>query len=124
VLQDNYLGRQIDIMARMLSMFLLKREVSTYFDSVSGETTLEGEASGFVARLEALVADGKIGAAEDALFDLLDEDAPGYVIQSAIVFYMKLNNLKDKALEDGGFSKEEILDGLNEMKALFGIETD
>jgi len=124
MLQDNYLGRQIDILARMLSMLLLGLDVTAYFDTASGHAALDGDAASFAAQLDALVTDGNIGAAEDTLFDLLDEDAPRYVIQSAIVFYLRLNNLRDQTLEDGGFSKEEILDGLNEMKEIFGVETD
>ena len=122
MLQDNYLGRQIDMLARMLSMLLLKLDVSTYFDTADGAHALRGDAAAFFAELEALVAANDIGAAEDAVFDRLGDDVPPHVIQAALVFYLRLNGLRDKALEDGGFSKEEILDGLNEMREIFGIE--
>jgi len=122
MLQDNYLGRQIDSAARMLSFLLLKRDMNTYYSPadlvVHAEALLPGAAA-FLSRLDAL----SVGDAEDALFDALEAGDDLSAVQAAIVFYMKLNGMKDNALQESGFTREEILDGLNEIKAIFGVET-
>jgi len=121
LLTDNYLGRQIQITSRMLAMLLLKQDLGIYLADDS--SALASDAKVLLAQLDALVSAKKIGDAEDTLFDVLDEDASSYAVQAALVFYTRLNEMRDQALADGGFSREEILDGLNEIKAIFGVET-
>ena len=122
MLADNYLGRQIEALSRMLSVLVLKKDISAYFPASSDAE--DQKTAALSRRLDALIADGNIGKAEDMLFESLEESAPAstYAVQSALVFYMHLNSLRDDELEAGGFSKEEIWDGLNEIKDIFGVE--
>ena len=114
MLEDNYLGRQIDVVTRMLSMLLLKRDVND----------IAGPDDGLTRELNTLLTIRDIGGAEDLLFDYLDVDASQEVLAAAIAFYRRLNNMRDAELHKGGFSREEILEGLEEIKGIFGVESD
>ena len=114
MLADNYLGRQIDVASRLLSMLLLQKDVSAL-------AAPDNELSG---ALDACVLTGDFGGAEDLLFESLSADASPETLAAAIAFYRRLNGLRDAALEAGGFTREEILEGLEEIKSMFGVETD
>jgi hypothetical protein len=72
--------------------------------------------------LSALVRQGRICKAEDLLFEALEE--PGcMVLDVALRFYSDLNALSDEVLQQHGFSREEILEGLHHVCDIFGIPT-
>ena len=72
--------------------------------------------------LSALVRQGKLCQAEDLLFEAL-EDPGQMVLDAALRFYQDLNALSDETLEAQGFSREEILEGLQHVCDIFGIPT-
>jgi len=116
MLADNYLARQIDAKIRMLCFILLKCDAYE-MDVLSVDST-------FMDAVDAFVAGQNFGGAEDLLFERLTDDAPSIVLQAAFSFYIKLNRMRDVELEMGGFSREEILEGLDEIGRMYGVETE
>lgn len=66
-----------------------------------------------------LVSQGKVNDAENALFEALEEDSSPAMFTAAIEFYKGLSELSEERLKDCNFSREEIADGLKEVKKMF-----
>jgi len=68
-----------------------------------------------------LLADSKINEAEDLLFEEIDtNDINGLLL--AFDFYFRLSEYDDSYLEQCNFSRDEVADGLMEVKKLFGVD--
>jgi len=67
-----------------------------------------------------LIAKKSINEAENLLFDWLDQDNSDHFM-IATDFYRRLNGFTDEELVDADFSREEIVSGLNEVNAIFGL---
>lgn len=68
-----------------------------------------------------MIDDGDICAAEDLLFNDLDQSDLSW-LQIALDFYSKLNNCSDDYLAMHDFSREEIDQGLRYICTLFGYD--
>lgn len=69
--------------------------------------------------IKRLVLEGNINKAEDTLFSEIDRNKDINILFIAGEFYTMLMDLKDEELEDCNFSREEVIDGLNEVKGIF-----
>lgn len=112
--------REIEKLTRFLAMAMFHKELDTT-DFVDENGNLSG-GQFLTYRLNRLVLEGQIGKAEDMLFDALDEDGGGEYRLAAVEFYAFLQKLSDEKLEAGGFSREEILEGLQELRDRYGIK--
>ena len=65
-----------------------------------------------------MVNEKNINGAEDLLFDMLDPDNLEHQT-IAIDFYNKISCMTDDELQRVNFSREEILQGLNEIKRIY-----
>ncbi len=74
--------------------------------------------------LRRLVDGGKINAAEEHLFGLLENAAWSSRQKAAlaIAFYEHVNSMDDAFLARAGFPREEILSGLKDAMYLIGLE--
>ena len=68
-------------------------------------------------RLRMLCSGGRVNEAENLLFDRLDAPGGEALLPAAVQFYKDIQNWKDAALEQAGFSRAEIRDGLAEVQA-------
>ncbi len=114
--ERGWVMRQIDMIVRFLSMVFMQKdsqESRTVLISQDAETDLLSRV------LTELVHAGKIGEAEDALFNAFsDTDSYRALV---LQFYSDLSSMSDAELENGGFSREEILQGLRDAATRFGI---
>lgn len=60
----------------------------------------------------------RLSEAEDILFDNLDKLSSSQVISIAEWFYKKLNALSDEELLQGNFSRNEIFQGMDDIKRI------
>lgn len=112
---SDYLMRQIEDMARLCSevLFAKHTEPLPVFDE-QGNVTENGVLYG---RLRMLCSGGRANEAENLLFDRLDAPGGEALLPAAVQFYKDIQNWKDAALEQAGFSRAEIRDGLAEVQA-------
>ena len=112
---SDYLMRQIEDMARLCSevLFAKHTEPLPVFDE-QGTVTENGVLYG---RLRMLCSGGRVNEAENLLFDRLDAPGGEALLPAAVQFYKDIQNWKDAALEQAGFSRAEIRDGLAEVQA-------
>lgn len=112
---SDYLMRQIEDMARLCSevLFAKHTEPLPVFDE-QGNVTENGVLYG---RLRMLCSAGRVNEAENLLFDRLDAPGGEALLPAAVQFYKDIQNWEDAALEQAGFSRAEIRDGLAEVQA-------
>ena len=116
--EKDYIMRLIHGIARALARMLFGRDVEEDEElaGVMGEASRES-----CDYLRQMVDSGKVNAAEDKLFDLL-ETAAWHDRQKAamiISFYDYVNSRDDAFLARANFSREEIISGLEDaMKAV------
>ena len=112
---SDYLMRQIEDMARLCSevLFAKHTEPLPVFDE-QGNVTEHGVLYG---RLRMLCSGGRVNEAENLLFDRLDAPGGEALLPAAVQFYKDIQNWEDAALEQAGFSRAEIRDGLAEVQA-------
>lgn len=111
----DYLMRQIEDMARLCSevLFAKHTEPLPVFDE-QGNVTENGVLYG---RLRMLCSAGRVNEAENLLFDRLDAPGREVLLPAAVQFYKDIQNWEDAALEQAGFSRAEIRDGLAGVQA-------
>ena len=68
-----------------------------------------------------LLSKGEICKAEDLLFENAVEENVDY-LAVAVDFYNRLNHFSDKELEDSGFSREEIKEGLESFMKKYSVD--
>lgn len=117
-MKQDWFMRQIEVLAVAIAQLVFGR------GEVSHEIREEvRETSGELPEREpmALLKQGRLGEAEDALFRILDltdrED-----LLFATEFYQEANRLSDEEMAVQGFTREELWDGLHEVMALYDVE--
>ena len=124
MIREDYLMRQIEIVARTLAKLIFNKDTAEYMIidyQKLGDTDFLHE------RLVKLIAELKIDEAENLLFEKIEEEleadatSRGY-LEVALDFYSRLNELSNQKLEDCGFEREEIDEGIREVSRLYGID--
>ena len=69
-----------------------------------------------MARLEV----GDLGGAEDLLFEAAESGGLG-CLEAGVDFYARLNELTDAQLEEAGFGRDEIQEGLQDLSRQLGV---
>lgn len=116
--EEDYVMRVIhEMVATLLKLVfhidLGKNEVSNFKDDVT---------AAFYEKLLDLMEAGKINEAENIILDELDSGNIEHY-KMALMFYEYLNQKNTKYLEEHGFSKYEIIDGLKYVSAIYGYES-
>ena len=116
--EKDYIMRLIHGIARALARMLFGRDVEEDEElaGVMGEASRES-----CDYLRQMVDSGKVNAAEDKLFDLLETAAWDDRQKAAMIisFYDYVNSRDDTFLARANFSREEIISGLEDaMKAV------
>lgn len=115
--EQDYIMREIAMLARMLGKTIFHKEVETIeLVDENGYTTGDGL---LYFRLSTLVKQGEISKAEDLLFEEVQANPSHQLLLVACQFYDDLNNLNDAELAAGWFSKEEIVQGLADIKKMY-----
>ena len=115
--EKDYIMRLIHGIARMLARMIFGEEA----EDSGPETVLESACRADYDILRELVDEGRINAAENRLFELLETTAWEDRQKVALVlgFYDYVNSKDDEFLAASDFSREEVIEGLEEaMKAV------
>ena len=116
--EKDYIMRLIHGIARVLARMLFGRDMDDEGElvQVMGEACRES-----CDYLRRMVESGRINAAEEKLFDLLETAAWDERQKAALIisFYDDVNNRDDAFLARANFTREEIIGGLEDaMKAI------
>lgn len=116
--EKDYIMRLIHGIALVLARILLGRQMEEQGEIADFLDRKEKKENDRLARM---IDEGQINEAEDLLFDLLENDGREDRKKAALAlaFYDYLNEKDDAFLEAAGFSREEIIKGLEDaMKAV------
>lgn len=116
--EKDYIMRQIHGIAQMLAyLWFGKKETDL-------PTVMDQECREDSDYLKRLVDSGQINAAEDKLFDILETTVWDERQKAAlvIIFYDYVNGKSDEFLSAAGFSRDEIVSGLEEALGRIGME--
>jgi hypothetical protein len=117
--QEDWIMRQIENLVNFLTTVVLNKKSTSYEvskDNIISETDI------LYKQLTDLINSKKINEAENLLFDKIDKNNKRY-LELAVDFYARLNKLDDNTLENSGFTRKEIEDGLMDVADIFGVST-
>jgi hypothetical protein len=116
--EKDYIMRLIHGIAMVLARLLLGRQMENEGEIATILDKQEKEQNDLLLRM---VDEGKINRAEERLFDLLENASwdDRHKAAVAICFYSHVNDKDDEFLEQADFTREEIMEGLEDaMKAV------
>ena len=111
----DYIMRQIEIIATTLAYLLFGKKVQV--EQIDPRQNIDND---LYLLLSGLVRQGLVCEAENLLYEALEEPTPE-VLQAAWCFYHDLNEFSDDYLQQVRFSRQEILDGLENLSKICGI---
>lgn len=116
--EKDYIMRLIHGIALVLARLLLGQQMENEGEIATILDKQEKEQNDLLLRM---VDEGKINRAEERLFDLLENASwdDRHKAAVAICFYSHVNDKDDEFLEKADFTREEIMEGLEDaMKAV------
>ena len=116
--EKDYIMRLIHGIALVLARLLLGRQMENEGEIATILGKQEKEQNDLLLRM---VDEGKINRAEERLFDLLENASwdDRHKAAVAICFYSHVNDKDDEFLEKADFTREEIMEGLEDaMRAV------
>ena len=116
-MQQDWLMRQIEMMIAAIIQLLSEKAGKEYSlqDEIKQERFTE-----LKQKLTDLLNEGQLGEAENLLFFEL-EDGDENILAIAIDFYQQANTLSDKELDEQGFTRSELLEGLSDVAERYGL---
>ena len=117
MVKEDYIVRIIHEAVRTLLKLIFgideaKQEEITFSSAEAGEKYL---------RLKRLAEEGSINQAENLLTDWMDGQDRDF-FQMALLFYDYLGTFEEERLEEAGYSREEITDGILAAAKLYGYD--
>lgn len=115
MVKEDYIMRIIHEAVRMLLklLFGIDEEKQEEFEFEALETEEK------YRRLRLLAKEGRINEAENLLSDWLDGQNREY-FQMALLFYDYINSFDEERLEEAGYSREEITEGILYAARMYG----
>lgn len=115
--QQDWLMRQIEMTVDFVIRLVFKSSAEEFSLLEEADKASSGR---LWEELEALLAAGQLGDAEDLLYANFERDNLNY-LRLALHFYSELNTLEDEVLEAADFTREEIEEGLEELLRRWGV---
>lgn len=116
-MHQDWLMRQIESMAIAIAQLFFGKGEKEYDLK---EEVGQKQAEELKRQLRGMLDNGRLGEAEDLLFDRLDA-ADKSILAVAIDFYQQANTLSDDELEAQGFARMELWEGLGEVIEQYGL---
>lgn len=114
--EQDYIMRLINEIVRAILKLLFNIDTASPTD----ELLKESEEKETLGNLYDLVDAGKIGEAENMIYDLT-ESGEMAKLEIALLFYAYLNDKDDDFLEANDFSREEVKNGLIDIVSRYGL---
>ncbi|MBS5361067.1 DUF6483 family protein [Finegoldia magna] len=115
---NDWLLKQINVVSEFLQKLFTDMETNR---KLNENEQYQKDSFEFERLLENLIEEDKINDAENILFEKLETNNLMYAT-IATRFYDKLKGLSDEKLQKSNYSRDEILQGLNDMCDMFGLE--
>ena len=114
--EQDYVMRMIKEIARVLAKIIFNADSETIEEDLKEDKETQQK----LTKVFDMIDEGLINEAEDIIFEIL-EKGNKTDLQIALQFYSYLNDKSDLFLEKHNFSREEILSGLRDVMAQYGV---
>lgn len=115
---NDWLLKQINVVSEFLQKLFTDMETNR---KLNENEQYQKDSFEFERLLENLIEEDRINDAENILFEKLETNNLMYAT-IATRFYDKLKGLSDEKLQKSNYRRDEILQGLNDMCDMFGLE--
>ena len=115
---NDWLLKQINVVSEFLQKLFTDMEKGR---KLNENEQYQKDSFEFERLLENLIEEDRINDDENILFEKLETNNLMYAT-IATRFYDKLKGLSDEKLQKSNYSRDEILQGLNDMCDMFGLE--
>lgn len=119
---SDYMMRQIEDITRCIATIVFGRKVYRH-EEIAGDSQ-RSEAGFLFYRLRSLLADREINEAENLLFEAVEANPTEEYLSVALDFYEELHAMTDAQLEAADFSRAEILEGLRQLRRIYGLTVE
>ena len=117
-IKQDWFERQVEALGKALAGAIFGKEkldeLFEKYEAVLTEETLDEDI--LERMLKNHIENGKLCEAENLLFDSLNEKATPQKIIVGLNFYNELSEFDEKYLKEHNFPKEELKDGIKELK--------
>ena len=114
--EQDYVMRMVKEIARVLAKIIFNADSETIEEDLKEDKETQQK----LTELFDMIDEGLINEAENIIFEIL-EKGNKTDLQIALQFYSYLNDKSDLFLEKHNFSREEILLGLRDVMAQYGV---
>ncbi|MBL4936526.1 hypothetical protein JK636_12235 [Clostridium sp. YIM B02515] len=120
--ENDYIMKLIKSALNGIVSFIKKKSgIEDNIDEESGNVII-AEDQLLEMMIKRYVSDGEINKAENALFEAMQTRKSPRLLELALNFYDEISKWSEEKLSNCNFSRMEILQGLNEVKQLYGAE--
>lgn len=116
--QDDHMIRNIQDVGRLIAKLLLGEQMPAYTLPERKEDYTEADR--LFKQITDLASQGKINEAENTLYAGMEEEDRDY-LELALTFYLYLNDMDGDFLDDNGYSREEVLEGMKDLASDWGV---
>ena len=119
--KNDFIEQQIEILCKTFAALIFgkKRAKDIIIEDVENGFNLSTDDKLAQLMIDKLVAQGNFNEAEDMVFKLVESKPSAAHLRLALEFYNKLNEIDEKKLQDNGFLKEEIKEGIEQLKKMY-----
>lgn len=114
---NDYIMRMIEDMSAFLANVIFQKDVASI--DIFDEQGNLSESNFLHVQLLNMIAEGRLNEAENLLFEKIEAHPNPAFLPVALDFYTCLDNLSDEALNNAGFPRAEIVEGLGEIKKIY-----
>lgn len=120
--EEDYIKRMIKSIGQMLVAIVKGKNAIENNMNEDNYDVIISEDGLLEIMIKKYISDGKINEAENMLFKAISLHKSTKNLELAIFFYDEINKLDKDKLEKYNFSKQEIVEGLKEVKKLYNTE--
>lgn len=119
--ERDYIQRVIKSIGQMaIAIVIGKRAVDSIIDEEK-ETVTISEDELLEIMVGKCLSEGKINEAENMIFEAIKSRKSAKDLEIALSFYEEINKWDEDKLAKYNFSKQEIVEGLEDIKELYGL---
>lgn len=121
MLKKDYMERQIEAISNTFAAVIFgKDKVKTILETEQEEDSSSSMQDDILERMvKKYLSEKKINEAEDLIFNSIGENKTVKKFEIALYFFNEVNQYDDETLLRYGYSKEEIIEGINHLKNLY-----
>lgn len=118
--ENDYILRLIKSATQLLVTIVSGKNVMDSFVDEENHKVKVSQDNLLKVMVNKYISDGKINEAEDMIFEAIEANKSEENFKTALSFYEELSGWSDHKLSKYNFSKREIIQGLEDVKEIYG----